>query len=441
MLHASIVAASCARTTITRLADLLLAVETGNLGLVIHNVQVCDLDGCARVGWSSSLITAVVEDASWRWSDVKEKLAINFINTVLHTRVVTAPSTSTTITRLADLLISVEAGRLGLIVNNIQTMFSHSGSSCGNNTWRTGRTCGNTSNLYCSSRVSRCSVIFAAVVQNASRRWSNVKNEVALIFIDAVLHASIVTAASILTTIARLADLLIPIGAGFLGLVVDHLLNRCESSPWSIFTFQFNSGTRVSRSSCLVAAVVKDASRRRSDVKEKLAIILVKTMLHASIVAASCARTTITRLADLLLAVETGNLGLVIHNVQVCDLDGCARVGWSSSLITAVVEDASWRWSDVKEKLAINFINTVLHARVVTAPSTSTAIARLADLLITVEACLLGLIVNNIETLFSHSGSLRWNNTWRIWWACSRTQDLYSSSRVSRSPGVFATAV
>jgi len=78
-------------------------------------------------------------------------------------------------------------------------------------------------------------------------------------------------------------------------------------------------------------------------VKEKLAVIFIKTMLHTSIVAASSSGTTIARLADLLFSVEAGLFGLVVDHVQVCDFDGSARVSRSSRLFAAVVKNASRR--------------------------------------------------------------------------------------------------
>jgi len=109
------------------------------------------------------------------------------------------------------------------------------------------------------------------------------------------------------------------------------------------FTDKFNSGARVSRSSGLIAAIVKDASGCRSDVKEKLALSFIKTMLHASIVAASSTGITIARLTDLLFAVEAGQSGFRIHHVHVGDFDGSTRVGRGSSLVAAVVKNASRR--------------------------------------------------------------------------------------------------
>jgi len=173
-----------------------------------------------------------------------------------------------------------------------------------------------------------------------------VKEEFTFSFINTVLHASVVATPSTLTTIARLADLLLSVGTCFFGLIVNNIetvLSHCESSPGRFFTDDFNSCARVSRSSSLFAAVVEDAPGCRCDVKEKLAIIFIKAMLHASIVAASSSGSTIARLADLLFSVEAGQLGLVIHHVQVCDFDGSARVSRSSRLVTAVVKNASRR--------------------------------------------------------------------------------------------------
>jgi len=131
-------------------------------------------------------------------------------------------------------------------------------------------------------------------------------------------------------------------------------------------------------------------------VKEKLALSFIKTMLHASIVAASSTGTTIARLTDLLFSIEASQLGLVIYHDQVCDFDRSTRVCGSSSLITVVVKNATRCRSDVEEKLALSFIKTVLHASIVAASSSSTTIARLADLLIPVEARCFGLEVGNL---------------------------------------------
>jgi len=173
-----------------------------------------------------------------------------------------------------------------------------------------------------------------------------VEEKLTLGFIETILHAIVVAAPSTSTTIARLADLLISVEARRFGLVVDHiqtLRSFRESSPHRIFTDDLNGGARVSRNSSLIAAVVKNASGGWSDVKEKLALSFIKTMLHASIVAASSTGTTIARLADLLFAVEAGQLGFRIHHVQVCDFDRSARVSRGSSLVAAVVKNASRR--------------------------------------------------------------------------------------------------
>eukprot|EP00493_Phyllostaurus_siculus_P020252 UN20577 len=203
---------------------------------------------------------------------MKEEFTFSFIETVLHANIVAAASAFTTITRLADLLISIETSRFGLIVNDIQTMFSESGSRSWNSTgkfgricrtWRLGRTC-RTSELYSCSRVGRGSSVFAAVVQNASGCRSDVKEEFTFSFIKTMLHTSIVAAPSTSTTITRLADLLISIGASFLGLVINHIqaffLGHCESPSHRFSTDDFDSRTRVSRNSGFVAAVVEDAS-------------------------------------------------------------------------------------------------------------------------------------------------------------------------------------
>jgi len=78
---------------------------------------------------------------------------------MLHTSIVAAPSTFTAIARLADLLISVEAGRSGLIVNNIQTMISR----CESSPLRFF-----TDNFDSRTRVGRNSGFVAAVVEDAS---------------------------------------------------------------------------------------------------------------------------------------------------------------------------------------------------------------------------------------------------------------------------------
>jgi len=175
-------------------------------------------------------------------------------------------------------------------------------------------------------------------------------------------------------------------------------------------------------------------------VKEKLALSFIKTMLHASIVAASSTGTTIARLTDLLFSIEASQLGLVIYHIQVCDFDRSARVSRGSSLVAAVVKNATRRRSDVEEKLALSFTKTVLHASIVAASSTSATIARLTDLLFSIEAGRFGLVVNNIQTMFSESRSLSWNITWRVG-RTYRTQDFYCSSRVSRSSSLFTAVV
>jgi len=160
MLHTSIVAAASAFTTIARLADLLISIETSRFGLIVNNIQtmfsesgsrswnstgkfgrICrtwrlgrtcrtrELYSCSRVGRGSSVFAAVVQNASGCRSDVKEEFTFSFIKTMLHASVVAAPSTFTTIARLADLLISVEASRFGLIVNNMQAMICRCESS------------------------------------------------------------------------------------------------------------------------------------------------------------------------------------------------------------------------------------------------------------------------------------------------------------------------
>jgi len=90
---------------------------------------------------------------------VKEKFAFSIIKTMLHTSVVAAPSTSTTIARLADLLISVEARRFGLVVDHIQILRSFRESSPHRFF---------TDDLNGGARVSRNSSLIAAVVKNAS---------------------------------------------------------------------------------------------------------------------------------------------------------------------------------------------------------------------------------------------------------------------------------
>jgi len=51
---------------------------------------------------------------------MKEEVAFSFTNTMLHALIVTAPRTLFTIARLADLLIPVRTGYLGLEVNHIE---------------------------------------------------------------------------------------------------------------------------------------------------------------------------------------------------------------------------------------------------------------------------------------------------------------------------------
>jgi len=205
-----------------------------------------------------------------------------------------------------------------------------------------------------------------------------------------MLHTSIVAAPSTFTAIARLADLLISVEASRFGLIVNDIqtmLSQCESSPVRFFTDDFNSSARVRRNSSFIAAVVKDASGSFSDVKEKLAVIFIKTMLHARTEVASSSGATVAWLTNLLISVETSQFGLVVYHVQVCDANRSARVGRSSCLVTAVVKNASGRRSDVKEEVAFSFTSTMLHALIVTALRTLFAIARLADLLISIRTC------------------------------------------------------
>jgi len=262
-----------------------------------------------------------------------------------------------------------------------------------------------------------------------------VKEEIAFSFIKTMLHAGVVTAPSPSTTIARLTDLLISVQASRFGLIVNNIqtmLGHCESSPLRFFTDDFDSRARVSWSSGLVAAVVKDTSGCFSNVKEKLAVIFIKTVLHASSEVAPSSGATIARLTNLLISVETSQFGLVVNNVQVCDANRSARVARSSGLVTAVVKNASGRRSDVKEEVAFSFTNTVLHALIVTASRTLFTIARLADLLISVRTCYLGLVVNHIETLLSRCES----PPLRIF-----TDDFDSSTRVGRNSSFFAAVV
>jgi hypothetical protein len=51
----------------------------------------------------------------------------------------------------------------------------------------------------------------------------------------------------------------------------------------------------------------------------------------------------------------------------------------------------------VEEKLAIIFIKTVLHTSIVTTSGSGTAVARLADLLTSVQAGLFGLVIDDVQ--------------------------------------------
>merc|ERR1711972_111008 len=79
----------------------------------------CDFNGCSRICRGPDFVAAVVKNTSGRRGDVKKELAVRFIKTMLHACVVAASSAFATITRLTDLLISIEAGRLGFVINHI----------------------------------------------------------------------------------------------------------------------------------------------------------------------------------------------------------------------------------------------------------------------------------------------------------------------------------
>jgi len=146
-------------------------------------------------------------------------------------------------------------------------------------------------------------------------------------------------------------------------------------------------------------------------VKEEITFSFIKTVLHANNIAAPSTFTTVARLADLLICVGTSRFDLVINDFQTMisngessslrffadDLNSSAKVIRNSSLIAAVVKDASGCFSDVKEKLAVIFIETVLHASIEVASSSGATIARLTDLLISVETSQLGLVVHYVQ--------------------------------------------
>jgi len=133
MLDAGLISTTSTLTTITRLTDFLVSIITGQLGLVVNHIQAVsftrDLNSCPRISRISSVIATSVKNTSRRGSDVEKEVAFNFIKAVLHADIVSASSTCTTITRLADLLISVITCQTGLIVNHIKAI-SHCGCFC-----------------------------------------------------------------------------------------------------------------------------------------------------------------------------------------------------------------------------------------------------------------------------------------------------------------------
>jgi len=134
-------------------------------------------------------------------------------------------------------------------------------------------------------------------------------------------------------------------------------------------------------------------------------------MLDASLISTTSTLFTITRLTDFLVSIITGQLGLVVNHIQAMpftrDFNGCPRISRISCVIATSVKNTSRLRSDVEEEVAFNFIKAMLHADIVSASSTCTTIAGLADLLISVITCQTGLIVNHIKSI-SHCGCFCW---------------------------------